>query len=249
MAASLARNATLCAAVLFAIGTGGCKKNVSAEPDGGAAIADAKVEPAVDFVGECTNETSGVPWTSVFFFPKKNEMFMHVTKGAVRVPVNVTEQGPRKLDFTIRWSENDEPATTRTGSVTAVGGKWQFEFESLKSALCRPKPAPDFYKQLTEFGFQAGKWENKKARVAIVIAADAQEWILTLQGKTTTIHYRVLEHTDNRVLLATFGKTPGAADYEGWSTSRLIRTGDTIVHEFDDSKLEYKLVSAAPTLK
>ena len=242
-------NATLCASVLLAIGSGGCKKIGAAEPDGGTALADANVEPAVDFVGQCTNETSGVPWMSMFFFPKKNEMFMHLPKGSMRVPINVTEQGPRKLDFTFRWSENDGPATTRTGSVSAVGSKWQFELESLKSSLCRPKAAPDFYKQLPELGFEAGKWEDKKARFGIVIAADAQAWILSEHGRNTTIHYRVLEHADNSVLVTTYGKTPGAADYEGWAVSRLTRSGDTVVHELDDVKLNYKLVAAAPTLK
>ena len=68
------------------------------------------------------------------------------------------------------------------------------------------------------------------------------------KGVSTIIHYR-LEQSDEGSVVASYGTTPGDADDEAWAVSRLTRTNDALVHELQDVKLNYKLVSAAPTLK
>src|SRR5437868_1540061 len=87
----------------------GCKRT---EP---LAMGDAiAVEPPVEFVGRCINETSGVSYHSIYFFPKKGEMFFYSgSEGVIRVPVSVTQQAPRRVDFTFRWTDGiEKPATT-----------------------------------------------------------------------------------------------------------------------------------------
>lgn len=191
--------------VVVAAADSGCKRVHADVAD--ASATDASAEPAVDFEGKCVNETSGTPYQSIFFFPKKAEMFMYLgTTGAIRVPVSVTDRTPRKVSFTFRWSEKDELPSTRTGSVTAAGQKWQFELDTLKGSLCRPSPAPDFYRQLPDLGFPAGKWEDRKEHFGNINAADAQAWILSQKGQNTTIHYRVLEHTDNNVVVTSLAR-------------------------------------------
>ena len=223
-----------------------CKKG-QGSADGGD---DAAAGPAVDFTGKCVNETSGTPYQSLFFFPKKNEMFLYLgTTGAFRVPITITDQAPRKVSFTFRWSEKDELASTRTGSVTAVGNKWQFDLDTLKGSLCHPSPAPDFYKMLPDVGFAAGKWEDKKEHFSIVIAADAQQWIVMQKSESSTVYYRIVENSESGAVVTSYGKTPSDADDEAWAVTHLTRSGDTIVHEIGDVKLNYKLVTAAPTLK
>jgi hypothetical protein len=227
----------------------GCKgQQADAGPTTSASAAPP--EPPVQFIGRCVNETSGVPYQSVFLFPKKNEMFFYLgTDGAVRVPMSVTNEEPRKLDFTFRWSEKNEPPMTRTGHLTPSGTKWDLGLEVVKGCTCKPGPAPDFYKLLPELGIQAGKWADAQHGLTVVIAADAQIWVVTETGKTTNVSYRILDNTPSGVIVASWGRTPGDADDEGWAVSRLTRVGDELVHELRDEKARYKLIAAAPALK
>ena len=87
------------------------------------------------------------PTSRLYFFPKKGEMFLYFgNNGAVRVPVAATDEEPRKLAFTFRWSEKDEPPSTHVGSVSATGNKWVFDFDTLKDSTCHPTEAANFYK-------------------------------------------------------------------------------------------------------
>jgi hypothetical protein len=242
------RNATrltTCLAVVLVLVA--CKRNASTTKGD---VADAAPSPAVDFSGRCVIETAGAPYQSIFFFPKKGEMFFYLgSKGAFRVPLTIVAEEPRKLDFTFMWSEKDELPATRTGRVSAVGDKWQFELDTLKGSTCRPAVAPDFYKLLPELGFPAGRWEDRKTHLGIVIAADAQEWLLSESKQNTTIHYRVLEHGANGTVVTTYGNTPGDGDDEGWAASRLVNADNGIVQEIGDMQMHYTLVNAAPILK
>ena len=233
------------ASVLAAAALSGCK------PSSSKAAVDAAIKTApVEFVGRCVNETAGNPNQSIFFFPRKSEMFLYLgTAGAVRVPVSVTEQTPDSLAFTFRWSEKDEPPSTHSAKVSVVGSKWSFDFDTLKDSVCHPAPAADFYKLLPDLGFPAGKWEEKKKRATIVIAADAQAWILVDHSDNKKVHYRVIEHTDDSVVVALYFSTPTDSDDEAWIVSRLTRSGDTFTMETGDATRIYKLVAAAPTLK
>jgi hypothetical protein len=243
------RSLVTCAVIIFGIGTGAiaCKRDPApAQAD----TATAVVEPAVTFVGRCVNTTAGNPNQSIFFFPKKGEMFLYMgLTGAVRVPVSIVSEEPRSMQFTFRWSEKDEPPSTHTGKVSAVGNMWQFDFDTLKASTCKPAPAPDFYKMLPELGYTAGKWDDPRERVGIVIAADARAWVLSVRGAPTVVHYRVIENGDSGTVVTSYGKTPGDADDESWAVTRMKKTGSEIYHELGDMKLHYKLTSAAPTLK
>lgn len=233
------------ALVLATASIAGCKAKGSAP----SAADAAPSEPAVEFAGRCINETAGTPYQSIYFFPKKNEMMFYLgTTGAFRVPINVTQTGPRKIDFTFRWAEKDEHPSTRTATVTAIGDKWEFELQDLKGSTCRPMPAPSYFKMLPELGIQAGKWRDPKVNFGLVVAADAQAWVLTKGGTNTVVHYRVLEQGDSGVLVAHYGTTPSDSDAEGWAVSRMIKRGDALVHELQDMKLNYKLVSPAPSV-
>ena len=85
--------------------------------------------------------------------------------------------------------------------------------------------------------------------MTVVIAADAQIWVVTETGKTTNVSYRILDSTPSGVIVASWGRTPGDADDEGWAVSRLTKVGDELVHELRDEKARYKLIAAAPSLK
>ena len=98
----------------------------------------------------------------------------------------------------------------------------------------------------------AGKWEDARQHFGIVVAADAQAWILSQKGVNTLVHYRVLNGATPRVLRGApaSAKTQGDADDEGWAVTRLVHNGDTLVHELKDGvTLNYKLVTPAPAMK
>jgi hypothetical protein len=223
--------------------------SMQCKPDSSLARADAAPEISVEFVGRCVNATPGTPFQSLFFFPKQKEMFLYGgTEGALRVPVSVIREAPRRLDFTYRTSNKDEPPLTHTGYVVASANDWQFTFDTIADSECQPVVAPDFYSMLPDLGFAAGSWEESTGHFGIVIAADAQVWLLSRAGATVTVHYRVLEQSDNGTIVASYGHTPGDGDDESWAVSRLSRSGDTILHELQNTTVRYKLVSAAPIL-
>lgn len=233
-------------ATLLAVVVVACNK----DPAAGSDAVTPEAAPAVEFIGRCINETSGVPYQSIYFFPKKGEMFFYLgATGAWRAPVTIVKQAPRKLEFTFRWSDEDEkdsPTSTRAGSVAAVETKWQFELEGLKGSSCQPLPSRNVYTLLPDLGIAAGKWEDPKAHFGIVIAADAQAWVVALNGESTLVHYRVLDHSDSGTLVTTWGKTPSDTDPEKWAVSRLRRTDTGLKHELQDLTANYRLVVAAP---
>lgn len=224
----------------------GCKSKTNTEESTSSAPVIA--EPAIDFVGQCINETAGTPYHSIFFYPKFGEMFLYKgDSGAARVPLHVTDESPRKVDFSLRWMDDKESTTTDVGSVVASGKKWSFSFQLIKSSVCRPTPAPFYTKVLPELGILPGKWRGIGNQLELTIAADVQAMRIKFKGSEALHRYRVLEHTDNVVVIVTDTLGVNNTDPAVWQRHQFTMHDGILVHEFGTEPIVVKYQHVANT--
>ena len=233
--------------MLAVLAVSGCKEEAEAAPEEASPAAETAAPEAAPrkaeeqtrprLVGRCENESSDVPYGSLYFYPEKKELFFTLNNAASRVPVTVSKEDEKAVEFSYKWAPDAETAATSAAATASWIGtqKWSFAFDSLKNSICHPVEDDLFYKNLTELGLKAGKYLDSRNNDMIEVLPDAQKLVSEENGKTNIVYYRVRSKSDD-VGVTVYGsfEQPSDSKSQLWAEWVFTALGEDIVVKYND---------------